>query len=144
MKATRLLGVGAIALVLALAGCGGDDDDNDSAATTDTTTTTQATTGQETTAGGGGTTSTVKMDEYEFDPSSATVTKGETLTVENDGNIAHNLTIEKNDEKVEGTSTFLGGKSEKLKIDAAPGKYVMECTVPGHADLGMKGTITVK
>jgi plastocyanin len=145
MKATRLLSVAVIALVLAIAGCGGDDNDNESATTTETTTSsTQGTTGQKTTPAGGATTSTVKMDEYQFQPSSATVSRGGTITVENKGKIAHNLTILKGQDKVAGTSTFLGGKTEKLKVDVKPGKYTMECTVPGHADLGMKGTVTVK
>jgi plastocyanin len=90
------------------------------------------------------------MDEYSFDPEDATVKRGASITVENDGQIAHNLTIEegpdpkKESKKLAGTSTFLGGKSEKLEVDVQPGKHAMVCTVAGHRELGMIGTITVE
>jgi plastocyanin len=132
-----------VALVAALgSGCGGDDNNDNNAATTNTTTTNTTTQPAKTTGGGGAT--TVSMKEYEFDPSDVSATQGSTVTVENKGNIAHNLTVEKGSKKVAGTSTFLGGKSEKLKVSVKPGKYTMLCTVPGHEQLGMKGTFTVK
>ena len=152
MKALRALTlVSVLALLVLGAGCGGDDN-NDNASTTDTTST-QTTTKSTTTTGGGaaGTKAvTVAMDEYSFKPDAISVSKGGTITAENKGNLAHNLTIEqgpdpkKATKKLEGTSTFLGGKSEKLKVDLAPGKYAMACTVPGHRELGMAGTVTVK
>ena len=37
-----------------------------------------------------------------------------------------------------------GGSSQSTKIDLKPGKYTFLCTVPGHAQAGMKGTLTVK
>jgi plastocyanin len=133
-----------VALLLAVgAGCGGDDGGGDG--TTAETTTDTTTTG----AADGGTT-TVKMDEYSFDPDSLNVSRGGTIAVENDGSIAHNLTIERGPDpkekstKLAGTDTFLGGKSEDLKVDLDPGEYAMVCTVPGHRELGMVGTITVK
>jgi plastocyanin len=137
MTPTRILALALVALVAALgSGCGGDDDNDNEAATTNTTT--------QPAESGGGAAKTVSMKEYEFDPSDVTADKGSTVTVENKGNIAHNLTVEKRSKKVAGTSTFLGGKSEKLTVDVAPGKYTMLCTVPGHEQLGMKGTFTVK
>jgi plastocyanin len=147
MKALRALALVSILALLALgAGCGGDDND-DNASTTETTATQPA---QTTPAAGGGKAVTVSMDEYSFDPDSPTIDKGGTITVENKGKISHNLTIEqgsnpeKASKKLEGTSTFLPGKDEKLKVDLAPGKYAMVCTVPGHRELGMTGTVTVK
>jgi plastocyanin len=86
----------------------------------------------------------VVMIEYEFDPSDVTVKRGTTLTVRNEGEIAHNLEVRQGDEEVAGTDSFLGGKSEKLDIDIPPGRYTMICSVPGHEQLGMKGAITVR
>jgi plastocyanin len=133
----------AAAFVLALAtGCGGDDG-NDTSATTGTTT------GAATKPAGGRTT-TVALDEFTIEPKDLSVSRGTTLEVKNDGAVAHNLTIEKGSDptekskKLAGTSTFLGGKSEKLEVNLAPGKYAMVCTVSGHRDAGMVGTITVK
>jgi plastocyanin len=145
MKALRTLTVTLVAFLAALgfAACGGDGD-NDTT-TAETTTQPAETTGGETTG-----TTAVKMDEYSFDPDTVVAKQGDTITVENGGAIGHNLTIEqgpdpkKKSKKLAGTSTFLPNKSEKLKIDIKPGKYVMVCTVAGHRELGMVGTFTVK
>jgi plastocyanin len=152
VKILRTLAVVLVALAVFVgAGCGGDDGGGDTtSATTETTeTTTGTTTEPEGSAGGGGTTR-VKMDEFSFEPEDVTVSRGDTITVENDGAAAHNLTIEQGSdpneksEKLAGTSTFLGGKSEDLTVDVQPGKYSMVCTVSGHRDAGMVGTITVE
>ena len=146
MRTMRIIGILLAALALTIgAGCGGDD--NSSSSNTTTTDTTSTTTGGGAQAGKA---TTVDLDEYSIDPSSPTVSKGDTLTVKNVGNIAHNLTIEqgpdpkKQTKKLEATSTFLGGKSEDLTVDLKPGTYALACTVPGHRQLGMTGTITVK
>jgi mono/diheme cytochrome c family protein len=36
-----------------------------------------------------------------------------------------------------------GGGTSTIKVDLKPGKYTFLCTVPGHAQAGMKGTLTV-
>jgi plastocyanin len=90
---------------------------------------------------------TVAMTEYEFTPRDVTVPRGTELTVRNDGQIAHNLTIKasaSSSKKLGGTDSFLGGRSEKLKVDLSPGRYTIVCTVPGHQQLGMVGSIRVK
>jgi uncharacterized cupredoxin-like copper-binding protein len=145
MKPVRTISILITVLLLFIAaGCGGGD--NKSSNTTSTTPTSATTTGGSE-AGGA---KTVDLNEYSIDPGSLNVAKGTKLTVKNVGNIAHNLTIEqgsdpkKASKKLEGTSTFLGGKSEDLTVDLKPGKYAMACTVPGHRELGMVGTITVK
>jgi plastocyanin len=89
----------------------------------------------------------VVMSEYKFTPRSMTVKRGTELTVRNDGQIAHNLTVERTDssgEKLIGTDSFLGGRSKTLKVDLAPGRYKVVCTVPGHEQLGMVGALQVK
>jgi plastocyanin len=89
----------------------------------------------------------VVMTEYEFTPRDATVKRGTQLTVRNDGQIAHNLTIERSGssgEKLAGTDSFLGGRSKTLKVDLSPGRYAIVCTVPGHEQLGMTGTLRVR
>jgi uncharacterized cupredoxin-like copper-binding protein len=144
VRFSRILALFATALTVALVpGCGGDSGSDTSSTTTGTTT------GTATKPAGGGTT-TVALDEFTIEPKDLTVSRGATLDVKNDGAVAHNLTIEKGtdptekSEKLAGTSTFLGGKSEKLDVNLAPGKYAMVCTVSGHRDAGMVGTITVK
>jgi uncharacterized cupredoxin-like copper-binding protein len=145
MKAFRLMAVGSVALLATLGvGCGGGNDNK----TTASTTTSQTTTQPAKQAAGG--TVTVSMSEFSFTPDKVTVSKGGTIVAKNDGAVAHNLTIEqgpdpkKKTKKLAGTSTFLPGKSEKLKVDLAPGKYAMACTVDAHREAGMVGTVTVK
>jgi uncharacterized cupredoxin-like copper-binding protein len=37
-----------------------------------------------------------------------------------------------------------GGKTSKVTVNLKPGKYTFYCTVPGHEQAGMKGSLTVK
>jgi uncharacterized cupredoxin-like copper-binding protein len=144
VRFSQILALFAAVLTAALApGCGGDSGSDTSATTTGTTT------GTATKPAAGGTT-TVGLDEFTIEPKDLTVSRGTALDVKNDGAVAHNLTIEQGPDptekskKLAGTSTFLGGKSEKLDVNLAPGKYAMVCTVSGHRDAGMVGTITVR
>jgi mono/diheme cytochrome c family protein len=36
-----------------------------------------------------------------------------------------------------------GGGTSTINVNLKPGKYMFECTVPGHAQAGMKGTLTI-
>jgi plastocyanin len=93
---------------------------------------------------------TVVMSDYEYHPRDVRARRGQTLTVLNEGGIAHNLTIERGPnprnetDRLAGTDSFLNGDSEQLRVDLAPGRYVMVCTVPGHRELGMVGTLAVR
>jgi uncharacterized cupredoxin-like copper-binding protein len=78
------------------------------------------------------------------------VGRGQSLTVLNQGGIAHNLKVERgpdpreDTDELAGTTSFLKGDRERLRIDLPPGRYVMVCSVPGHRDLGMFGTLAVR
>lgn len=87
---------------------------------------------------------TVEGSEFAFAPSTLTVKKGETVEIifKNVGKFPHNLAISdlnmttKNIQAGEETSiTFTPDKT---------GQFEFTCTVPGHADKGMKGTLTVQ
>ncbi|MGH2988370.1 MAG: plastocyanin/azurin family copper-binding protein [Solirubrobacterales bacterium] len=129
----------AIAVVGIAAGCGGDDDE-EAAAPAETATETEA-------AGGG---QTVDMTEYEFGPNDVTVSQDETITAETTGNIAHNLAIEegpdpnKPSNELAATPDVQPGDSAELTVDLDPGEYALVCTVPGHREQGMIGTIKVE
>jgi uncharacterized cupredoxin-like copper-binding protein len=128
MKPIASLLVAAL-LLLPTAGCG-DDDSGDTPST--------------------GSGPTVEMTEYEFEPKQLTVRRGAEITVSNVGQIAHNLKIEqgpnprRQSKELAGTSSFLPGRSERLKVDLRRGRYVMACTVPGHRELGMVGSIRIE
>jgi len=142
----RLLAVTAMLLAVGLmgfaAGCG--DDDEESA---DTSATTSATTAD---SGGGGGTTSVEMTEYEFIPNDLTVTAGDTITAENTGQVLHNLTIaegespEDEGQELAATPDVDSGGSGDVAVDVGPGRYSIICTIPGHAEQGMTGTMTVE
>jgi plastocyanin len=85
-------------------------------------------------------------DEYSFDPERVVVRGSGRLaiTLENRGDLAHNLRLVHAGEEVGGTPTSPGGSSETEVVALDPGAYEMVCTVGDHAELGMVGTIQVK
>jgi plastocyanin len=127
--------LGAI-LALVGVGCGGDDDSGGEPADTAAQ--------QAPTETGGAEVSEVKMSEYKFDPSDVSAKAGDTLTVDNGGSLQHDLRLRKGGKELGGTKLVDAGGSTKLKVDFRAGSYEMFCSVPGHEDLGMKGTFTVK
>jgi uncharacterized cupredoxin-like copper-binding protein len=83
---------------------------------------------------------TVTATEFKFKLSKLSVPHGTVVfTVANKGKISHDF-------KINGKKTPLikPGKSAKLTVTFKAGKFKYLCTVPGHAALGMKGTLTVK
>jgi uncharacterized cupredoxin-like copper-binding protein len=56
--------------------------------------------------------------------------------------LGHNFTIMKGSKVIGATPTFTKG-ARTLTVTLAAGTYTFECTVPGHAQAGMEGTLTV-
>ncbi len=137
---------------LALVACGGDDD-------SDTTSTATSTNGSETsggeagggqTGGGGGSGSTV---EFVADPSGslaytttqASAKAGEvTIDFDNPQSLTHDVAIEDSGGKEVGATELITDSSTSTTIDLKPGTYTFFCSVPGHREGGMEGTLTVK
>jgi plastocyanin len=66
------------------------------------------------------------------------------IAFENASPVGHNVTIESSSgETVGATPTFQGG-SKTVSLNLKPGTYKFFCSVPGHRQAGMEGTITVK
>ncbi len=88
--------------------------------------------------------------DYAFDPKAVTVegagarTAPVELMLQNRGALAHNLTIVRDDEELGGTSTITANRRESLKISLQPGEYKLVCTVDGHEERGMMGTLIAK
>lgn len=55
---------------------------------------------------------------------------------------AHNMTISRGALVLGATPTFQGG-AKTLSLTLKPGTYQFYCTVPGHRQAGMQGTLTV-
>jgi uncharacterized cupredoxin-like copper-binding protein len=84
---------------------------------------------------------TVAASEYKFVLSTKTLKKPGSVTfkVTNKGHVAHDFSINKKT-----TALLSPGKSATLTVKfAKKGSYSYECTVPGHAALGMKGFFKV-
>lgn len=140
---TRSPLLGAIVAAV-LVGCGGDGDAPSSAEPSGQT---EGPATSSTTPAEG---PTVELDEFVFSPSELTVEQGAELRAANVGEAPHNLTIEEGTspqtpaEELAATPTFTGGEQRELTVDLAPGRYALVCTVPGHRESGMVGTITVR
>ena len=128
-----LLAVLVIACAGFLAACGDDDDDGGS--------------GSSGSGDGGGTGGlTVTADESgtpAWDPTELTAKAGEvTVTLDNPSPVAHDIEIEGNG--VEEKSELVTDGTTSVTADLEPGEYKFYCTVPGHEEAGMTGTLTVE
>jgi plastocyanin len=88
----------------------------------------------------------VLADEYSFDPSTIVLSGAGTLslTLRNEGSLAHNLKLFRGAEEVGGVPTLPGGGSESTRLNLEHGNYRMVCTVGDHEELGMTGTLRVR
>ena len=138
--------------VLALAGCGSSSSKSTSSESTPATPpATQTSTGTSSApATGGGATSQLSLGtnpegQLKFDKSTLIAKAGKvSIAYENKSPIEHNLTIESSSgASIGATPTFQGG-SKTLTVTLKPGTYKFFCSVPGHRQAGMEGTLTVK
>lgn len=144
-KAAALLAL-ALAAV-ALVACG---DDN---GTTTTPTTEPAGQAGEEKAGGGGAAgggATLEFaaptgGELAFTASEASTSAGKvTIEFDNPQPIPHDVAIEDSSGKTIGQTDTITESSASTTIDLKPGEYTFYCSVPGHREAGMEGTLTVK
>jgi plastocyanin len=85
-------------------------------------------------------------NEYSFDPSTV-VLRGAgtlTLTLRNEGSLAHNLRLFRGEEEIGGTPTLPAGSSRSTRLNLEHGSYRMVCTVGDHEELGMTGALQVR
>jgi plastocyanin len=127
-----------------LAACGGDDDDETTDAATTQETTTEDSGG---TAGGGGSTVSITADPsgaLAFEEDSAEASAGSvTLELTNDSSTPHDVKVEGPDGDLGGTEVVSGGTASAA-VDLEAGEYTFYCSVPGHREAGMEGTLTVE
>jgi plastocyanin len=79
-----------------------------------------------------------------FDTTELTAHAGEvTIDFENPGPLEHDVAIEQNGKQIAISETITSGETS-VSADLKPGTYTFLCTVPGHAEAGMEGTLSVK
>jgi plastocyanin len=66
-----------------------------------------------------------------------------TIDFTNPAAIEHDVAIEQNGKEIASSALISEGKTS-VTANLAPGTYTFLCTVPGHAEAGMEGTLTVK
>mgnify|MGYP001064279320 CR=1 FL=1 len=145
-KLTLILCLLALA-AFGVAACGDDDDDDGGTETAATQTTTEDTGGEAATGNGGG--STVKISaapdgSLAYEQTEVSASAGEvTIEFDNPASVPHDVVVESDDgdeliatDEVTGDQTTASGELE-------PGEYTFYCSVPGHRQAGMEGTLKV-
>jgi len=132
----------------ALVACGDDD-----GTTTTPTTEPGAETKNGAAAGGGGAPGGGSTLQFEADPDGAiayttdqaTAEAGKvTIDFKNPQALAHDVAIEAASGEDVGKTDIITESSASTTVNLKPGKYTFYCTVPGHREAGMDGTLTVK
>jgi plastocyanin len=79
-----------------------------------------------------------------FDRTRAAVLAGHvTVKLTNESAVGHNVTIAQGAKTLGATKTITHA-TDTIKVDLARGDYVFFCSVPGHRQSGMQGTLTVR
>jgi uncharacterized cupredoxin-like copper-binding protein len=65
-----------------------------------------------------------------------------TIDFTNKSQLGHDVVVAKGATKIGGTPIITNSKAS-LKVNLKPGQYVFYCSVPGHRQAGMQGTLTV-
>jgi plastocyanin len=142
--------------LLALAGCGSSSSSTSSSASAPTSapaapatsSSSSSTPAPAASSEAGGSTLKLAADpggQLKFDASSLTAKAGKvTIEFANTASLEHNVTVASASGAVVGaTPTFQGG-SKTLSLNLKPGTYKFYCSVPGHRQGGMEGTLTVQ
>ena len=83
----------------------------------------------------------MSLKEFKIDPAMIAVDTGGSLTVTNDGTVAHNLAIKATSLK---TADISPGGTANLDVSSLKtGMYTVYCQIPGHEDAGMKAMLHV-
>ena len=103
--------------------------------------------GQPAAGEGGGRTLRLSADpggELRLDRPSLEARAGEvTLVMDNPSSVPHNVSIEGRGVDEEGETVGEGGRST-VRAELRPGEYDFYCSVSGHREGGMEGTLTVR
>ena len=83
--------------------------------------------------------------EIAYDQTSLTSKPGKvTIDFTNPATLEHDVAIEGADGKEIAASPLIGKGKTSVSAELAPGTYHFFCTVPGHREAGMEGTLVVK
>jgi plastocyanin len=142
------------AALVALAGCGSSSSSSSSSASTAAAapTTSSAATSTSTPAApaASGAASKISVEanpegKLEYNTKALSATAGKvTVDFTNSSSLPHNVTIESSSGSTVGATPTFSGGSKSVAVNLKPGTYKFFCSVPGHRQAGMEGTLTVK
>jgi plastocyanin len=101
----------------------------------------------------GGSAGSASTLDFEADPSgnlafttdTATSKAGKvTVDFTNSSPVPHDVAIEDSNGETIGETEVIAEGSDSTTVNLKPGEYKFYCTVPGHRQAGMEGTLTVK
>ncbi|HET6849255.1 MAG TPA: plastocyanin/azurin family copper-binding protein [Gaiellales bacterium] len=139
MKLRQAIALVLLPAVLLAASCGGSSSGGSSSGGSSTSSTPTSTP-----AGGGQVIDIpISSSGFSFTKTSVTAKAGTvTLKAMNPQSVAHDISIKGNGVNVQGNQVDNGGTST-VTANLKPGTYEFYCSVPGHEQAGMKGTLTV-
>ena len=156
----KLIALFALALAsVALVACGGSN----STTTTSTSTGSGGETNSGAAAGGGAAAEGAEKSggsegggavvDFEADPNGqlayttteASAKAGKvTIDFKNPQSLTHDVAIESSSGEQVGKTSLIADEATSTTVNLKPGTYTYYCTVPGHREAGMEGTLTVK
>lgn len=145
----RLLALPALIGLVALAGCGSSSSTTSKESTPATAPATTASTATSSTAPATGSSkvslSANPSGQLEYNTKTLTAKAGKvSIAFTNMAPLMHNVSIESSSgQNIGATPTFSGG-TKTLSLELKPGTYKFFCSVPGHRQAGMEGTLTVQ
>jgi len=135
---------------MALAACGGGSDTTGEESAAAPETTQEAETEKEAEGGSAGSAAALDIEadptgQLAFTTSEATAKAGKvTVDFTNSSPVPHNVAIEDSSGETIAETEVLAEGSDSTAANLKPGTYTYYCSVPGHRESGMEGTLTVK
>ena len=133
------------AAALVIAGCGGGGSKSSSSSSTPATSAPASSAPAP--SGAGGQSLSLKADpsgNLRFNKKTLSAKAGKvTIVMKNPSPLSHNVSIQGNGVNQMGQTVATNGTST-VSATLKPGKYTFYCSVPGHRQAGMFGTLTVK
>jgi plastocyanin len=138
--------------LLALTGCGSSSSSTSSSASTPATTaaTPVTTSSTSTTSAPAAAAETIAVaanpeGQFKYMPSTLSAKAGKvTIAFTNRAPLEHNLTVASASGAVAAATPTFQGAVQNVTASLTPGTYKFYCTVPGHRQAGMEGTLVVK
>jgi plastocyanin len=140
------------AALVALAGCGSSSSSSSSSASTaaEAPATSSASTSAPAPSSAAGGSSSVSLEanpegQLAYTTKSLSAKAGKvSIDFTNKSSLPHNVTIESSSGATVGATPTFSGGSKTLSVSLKPGTYKFFCSVPGHRQAGMEGTLVVK